>query len=370
MGIPGEQHLGGIYSARAFVGWYNGLPEYAKLEPSLDEEEAVIIGQGNVALDVARILLTRVEELRKTDITDYALEKLAKSRVKSIRVVGRRGPMQASFTIKELRELMKLPDVAFKPIESSLLPADVNKLNRSSKRMMELLKKGSGTSSDTATRKWSLDFLLSPKRFKGKPLETGTQDSPVLHKIIFDKMKYYQSEPNARDAKVMATGEDMVITSSLAFRSIGYKSQLLPGMAEMGIPFNERLGIIPNDVHGRILRTSGDGSDYSGNPIPGLYGTGWVARGPNGVIANTMDNAFATADGIVSDWERGIKQIGGEELKEGWSGVKATEEGRKLLPVSWEDWKKIDLVEKQRGAKEGAERRKLTSVEEMLHLLD
>ncbi|GKT50228.1 NADPH:adrenodoxin oxidoreductase, mitochondrial [Colletotrichum spaethianum] len=123
LGIPGESGLRGVYSARQFVGWYNGLPEYAGLVPDLTKgEEAIIIGQGNVALDVARMLLEDIDVLRRTDITEEALAQLATSRVKRVRIVGRRGPMQAAFTIKEVRELMKIQNVAFHPVDKTLIP--------------------------------------------------------------------------------------------------------------------------------------------------------------------------------------------------------------------------------------------------------
>lgn len=141
LGLEGE-NLKGVYSAREFVGWYNGLPDFANLEPDLTQgEDAVLIGQGNVALDVARMLLEDVNTLRKTDITTHAVETLSKSRIKRVHIVGRRGPMQAAFTIKEIRELMKLPDIGFHPIDTSLIPQDLKSLPRAPKRLMEILLK-------------------------------------------------------------------------------------------------------------------------------------------------------------------------------------------------------------------------------------
>jgi adrenodoxin-NADP+ reductase len=149
LGIPGED-LNGVVSARAFVGWYNGLPEYAHLNPALDSsDEAVVIGQGNVALDVARVLLSPLDRLRHTDMTEAALETLSKSRVRRVRVVGRRGPLQAPYTIKEVRELMQLPGVSFDTPDHSLLPRDPKKLPRPLMRIAQVIEKGSATSAAT-----------------------------------------------------------------------------------------------------------------------------------------------------------------------------------------------------------------------------
>jgi adrenodoxin-NADP+ reductase len=141
LGILGES-LNGVYSAREFVGWYNGLPEHAALAPDLTQgDEAVIVGQGNVALDVARMLLEDVDVLRKSDIASHALETLSNSRVKRVHIVGRRGPMQAAFTIKEIRELMRLPAVTFHPVDASLVPYEHIKLPRAPRRLMDILLK-------------------------------------------------------------------------------------------------------------------------------------------------------------------------------------------------------------------------------------
>ncbi|EAQ87928.1 hypothetical protein CHGG_04547 [Chaetomium globosum CBS 148.51] len=185
LGIPGED-LKGVYSAREFVGWYNGLPEHTDLAPDLTQgEEAVIIGQGNVALDVARMLLEDVNVLRKSDIAEHAIETLSKSKVKRVHIVGRRGPMQAAFTIKEIRELMRLPSVAFHPIDTSLIPPDPKSLPRAPRRLMDILLKGSPTtpSSEAAQKSWSLDFLLSPTAFL--PTTTTPTTTPRLASTQF-----------------------------------------------------------------------------------------------------------------------------------------------------------------------------------------
>lgn len=363
LGIKGEDTLKGIYSARAFVGWYNGLPEYAGLAPDLLQgKEAIVIGQGNVALDCARILLSPLDVLRKTDITEAAIHALSTSKIKSVRVVGRRGPLQAAFTIKEVREMMKLPDVGFTPVPSSLIPPDLKKVPRPQKRIMELLMKGSDASTDSGRKRWSLDFQLSPQSFE-------SLDAEHLSSMSFEKTTLV---PTAFDLNARAEGLGDVIDlpAQLAFRSIGYKSEALEGFSDLGLPFDGRRGIIPNDEYGRVIRP-GEDSDGRSIHIPGMYCAGWVKRGPTGVIASTMADAFQTADVIAEDWSSHAKLLqAGDSSKRGWDGVKEEAERRGCRRVSWEDWKRIDAAELERGRASGKEREKFTSIGDMLAVLD
>jgi len=355
LGIPGE-NLRGIYSARAFVGWYNGLPEYANLQPDLTRgETAVVIGQGNVALDVARVLLSGVDRLRATDMTAQAIETLSQSKVKRVHIVGRRGPLQASFTIKEIRELITLPGVRFSPIKPSLLPADDKSLPRTQRRMVQLLKKhsNSGISEDVA-RAWSLDFLQSPTSFRH-----SASDPQRLLAIDFNKNVFANGQGQLLpSAKVEATSDTSTIETPLAFRSIGYKSVPLPGMSELGIDFDGRAGTIRNEV-GRVLAVGGE-------QVPGIYCTGWVKNGPTGVIANTMDDAFATAETIAEDWARQDPQSEVGETRHGWEGLRSEVRAK---AVGWQDWLKIDAAERERGKRLGKEREKIQSVEEILSVI-
>lgn len=352
--IPGEEDLHGVYSARAFVGWYNGLPEYANLRPDLSiGEEAVVIGQGNVALDVTRILLSDPNRLRTTDITEEALSVLSKSRVKRVHVVGRRGPMQAAFTIREVRELMNLPGVGFEPIQYDLLPAEPSKLPRAQKRLVQLLAKGSPTLMAEAPKSWSLKFLLSPISF-----DTPTAQDSQLGGVRFRRNAFRDgADPSDPKAKVTTTNKEEFIPASMAFRSIGYKSEALPGMKDVGLPFDDRQGIIQNDGLGRVS--------------PGIYCTGWVKNGPTGVIATTMDDAFSTADAIVDDWESDslfLSSKGGS--KGGWDVLRDVVENQGIQHVSWNGWLKIDAKEKNRGKELGKEREKFTSIKEALKALN
>ncbi|KAI0458696.1 hypothetical protein F5B21DRAFT_402799 [Xylaria acuta] len=355
LGIPNEFELRGIYSAREFVGWYNGLPEYADLAPDLTQgEEAVIIGQGNVALDVARMMLGNLDVLRKSDITESAIETLSKTRIKRVHIVGRRGPMQAAFTIKEVRELMKLHSVHFHPVDLSLLPDEISKLPRARRRLMEVLVKGSTSRAEHSDKSWSLDFCLSPTEF------SGTADGRV-QSTTFERTSL--SSPFDPTSSVRSLSEKLQIPSSVVFRSIGYKSVALPGFTEAGILFNNRRGVIQNDGFGRVLQTAADGVETT--TLPGVYCAGWVKRGPTGVIASTMEDAFSTGDAIAADWTAETPFLNSEESR-GWEGLRTEVDKDKCRVIYWDDWKKIDKAERERGLLAGKEREKFTSTDEML----
>jgi adrenodoxin-NADP+ reductase len=344
------------------------LPEHRDLNPDLTSgEDAIIIGQGNVALDVARILLTDVGLLRKTDITSWALERLAESRIKNIRIVGRRGPVQAAFTIKEVRELMKLPDTHFKPIPAELFPPDLSSLPRPQKRILQLLQKGSSCGPG-AEKSWSLDFLLSPQSLSSSLVPSGISHTTSIRALTgLTFIRNNLADPFSPMSSLLPANENtpkMHIPTSTLFRSIGYQSEPLPGFEELGISFDERKGRIENDGLGRILPSTHKTAHSA--PLPGLYCAGWVKRGPTGVIASTMNEAFATAESIAADWAEGrpfLKTSG-----KGWHGVAldAQKLGTIVEPVDWQQWETIDGVEKARGQQQGRVRDKLGRVSEML----
>lgn len=366
LGIPGEQELEGVISARAFVGWYNGLPEYRNLNPRLDGENAVIIGQGNVALDVARILLSSVDALRCTDITSSAIEALSKSRVKHVKVVGRRGILQAAFTAKELREMLALPGVGFHPVPQDMLPSDLSGLSRQSKRILQILAKGQATALADAEKTWELKFLRSPAAFL-----PSDSDASKLGDIKIQKMQL--EDPHSiwsTTARAVGTDEYETLAADVSFRSIGYLSEAIPGLEELNIPFNTKRGLVPNE-DGRVVipSESEGGTDVH---VPGVYTSGWVKRGPTGVIASTMYDAFDTADAIVNDWTSGTREFmkfGNSEERAGWDAVKPVAEARGIRSVSWEEWQRIDAAEKDRGQKVGKAREKFTDENEMLEVL-
>ncbi|KAK4166791.1 NADPH:adrenodoxin oxidoreductase [Cladorrhinum sp. PSN259] len=365
LNIPGESSLRGIYSAREFVGWYNGLPEHSQLNPDLTQgDTAVIIGQGNVALDVARMLLSRVSTLAKSDIAEHAIDTLSTSRIKHVHIVGRRGPMQAAFTIKEIRELMKLPSVSFTPIDASLIPEDTKSLPRAQRRLMDILLKGSPTqSSDSSSKSWSLDFLLSPKAFNSFP------SSPAQLSSTSFETNTLSPSPFSRNAFPLPTGSTQTFPSSIAFRSIGYKSLPLPEFSPLSIPFNDRWGTIAHDGSGRVQHEDrAPDAMMTLSSFPGLYCAGWVKRGPTGVIASTMEDAFSTADAIAEDWDKGRKEFLNGTGK-GWEAVKSEIQVDGSRVVDWDDWRRIDRAEKERGREKGKVREKFAGIGEMLEVL-
>ncbi|KAH7030946.1 NADPH:adrenodoxin oxidoreductase mitochondrial precursor [Microdochium trichocladiopsis] len=381
LGVADEDSLRNIFSAREFVGWYNGLPEYADLDPDLTlGDEAVIVGQGNVALDCARMLLENVDVLRRTDITEAAVERLRASRIRRVRVVGRRGPMQVAFTIKEARELMKLRDVGFHPVDMDLVPDEISKLPRARKRLMEVLVRGSTTSVDDASRSWSLDFALTPTRLQGDAhgnVQSMWFERNRLSSISDPDATVLRHDPTAGgDA---SRPEQVQFGASMVLRSIGYKSLALPGFAERGILFDDRRGVIRNDGFGRVfqqqLQQQHDGAaTEQPKHKPGVYCAGWVKRGPTGVIASTMDDAFTTADVIAEDWYRGAPFMQEDrsasaqaEDSAGWDALKReVDGGGAARVVDWQAWQRIDEAEKKRGEVVGKEREKFTRTADML----
>ena len=380
IGLEGEDHPH-IYSARAFVGWYNGLPEYRDLNPDLQAgETAIVVGQGNVALDVVRTLLSKIELLSKTDITEQALQALSRSKIKHVHVVGRRGPLQAAFTIKEVRELLHLEDVEFTPIPRDLFPRDLTALPRPKRRIMELLIKGSGpVKKKDATKSWSLDFLLAPKQLEWSMKEGGGE--PTLSGVTFSRTKLADPDSPTSPVAVMTDEKPHTIPTTTLFRSIGYKAEAIPGMQELGANFDESKGTISHDGTGRIGCVTPDSSSSSSSfsssgtnpPSPRLYCSGWVKRGPTGVIASTMSDAFQTAEAIVQDWKTAAAAspnpsatTGPKRL--GWEGV--LQDAKTLnftpRPVYWDNWRQIDDVEKKTGHLKGKPREKFTHVQDML----
>ena len=265
---------------------------------------------------------------------------------------------------------MKLPSVAFYPVNESLLPEDISKLPRAPKRIMEVLKKGSSLSVSAAPKTWSLDFCLSPTAFNLSDVSTSH-----LGSMTFEKTSLISDGPEST-VQAKGTGEYLDLPTSLAFRSIGYKSEALFGFSELGISFNDGLGTIPNDQFGRVIgkleaNPSSPNSEILGH-LPGLYCAGWVKRGPTGVIASTMQDAFSTAEVIARDWYAQDTFLNGTcgGSGYGWDGVKEIAEKRNCRRVSWEDWKRIDAAEQGRGQAKGKEREKFTRIEDMLAILD
>ncbi|KAG9473632.1 hypothetical protein GDO78_004112 [Eleutherodactylus coqui] len=350
LGIPGEK-LPGVYSARDFVGWYNGLPDNRYLSPDLSSETAVILGQGNVALDIARMLLSPLELLEKTDVAQPALEALSQSRVKKVWLVGRRGPLQVAFTIKELREMINLPGTRpiYDPSDFQGLGDILKDLPRPRKRLTELLVKSAleepgekeAVRRAQCTREWGLRFFRSP--IAVLPSEDGKRASGV-------RLSVTRLEGSGESAVSVPTGETEDMPCGLIFSSIGYRSVPI----SPGVPFLPRQGIIPNSM-GRVLGA------------PGLYCSGWVKRGPTGVITTTMTDSFDTAQSLLEDLKSGALNL--SNSRPGASAIRELLLLRGVDPVSFSDWEKIDAVETAQGLKVGKPREKILNTEEMLQLV-
>ena len=198
---------------------------------------------------------------------------------------------------------------------------------------------------------------MSPRSFNA----SNTTPSHISS-LTFTKNELNSSDPFDSYATVTPTAREISHPASVAFRSIGYKSEAIDGMKDLGIDFDERRGIIPNDSHGRVTSLSEDGTG-----IPGLYCSGWVKKGPVGVIANTMEDAFDTAESIAQDWEDQQPFMSGTD---GWEALREDAGVKSLRPISWDDWKRIDVIEKDRGKAKGKPREKFTSIPTLLGVLD
>ncbi|NWS56158.1 ADRO protein, partial [Chunga burmeisteri] len=350
LGIPGE-NLSGVYSARAFVGWYNGLPENRDLNPDLSCETALILGHGNVALDIARILLSPLCLLRKTDITDCSLAALACSKVKRVWLVGRRGPLQVAFTIKELREMINLPGArpVLNPDDFTGLEDAVKDAPRPRKRLTELMiktaleKPGEKAAAvqAAAPREWRLKFQRSPQEVL--PTADGRRARGI-------RMALTCLEGSGDSAKAIPTGEVEELECGLVLSSIGYRSLPLDPV----VPFDTQRGVIPNSS-GRV------------EGVPGLYCSGWVKRGPTGVIITTMNDSFDTAQSVLEDLQVGVLDVSAS--REGFGAVESILRSRGVRPVSFSDWEKIDAAEVARGKAAGKPREKIVDPQEMLRLI-
>jgi ferredoxin/flavodoxin---NADP+ reductase len=348
MGIPGE-HLPGSHSATEFVGWYNAHPDHRSLSFRLASERAVVVGNGNVAMDLARILASSPEQLAGTDIADYALRELGASAVREIVVLGRRGPAQAAFTTKELRELGQLAgvDVLVDPAALELDPlshAEVARMpDRTRDANLEVLREFAARAPSGAPRRIVLRFLTSPVRIIGTERVQGLE---------VERNELYRTEDGS--LRPRATESRETIACDLVFRAIGYQGVPLPG-----VPFDAWAGRIPNHG-GRVIDA------VRGEPVAGEYAVGWIKRGPQGIIGTNKPDSQETVTALLADLSSGRldkPDVPGREVLEGLLRE------RKRDYVSYEDWQLIDQLERERGQQAGAPRLKFSRVEEMLHAL-
>ncbi|MBA3808452.1 MAG: FAD-dependent oxidoreductase [Solirubrobacterales bacterium] len=357
LGIPGEE-LPGSHAATEFVGWYNGHPDHTDLEVDLlKAERAVVIGNGNVALDVARMLVLAPAELAPTDTADHALEVLAASRVNEVVVVGRRGPAQAAFTNPELLELGELADadVIVDPEElaRALAVADPQaEENATARRNVEILRSYAERPATGRPKRILLRFLLSPSALL--PAEGGHLGTVEL---IRNELV------GGADGRLRAQArkERETIEAGLLFRAIGYRGIALPE-----VPFDELAAVIPNQ--------GGCVTDpRTGETLPGEYVVGWIKRGPSGVIGTNKKDAQETVDAMLADLGLGAEgeepRPGGHEPSEpDAAAVEALLRSRQPKLVSYSGWEAIDRHERALGEPAGRPRVKLTRVDELLRV--
>jgi ferredoxin/flavodoxin---NADP+ reductase len=340
LGIPGED-LPGSWAATELVAWYNGHPDFQDLQFDLSGERAVVVGNGNVALDVARMLALTREELAPTDTTDAAIEAIVSSGIREIVVLGRRGPVQAAWTSTELGEMGDLAgaDVLLDPAELELDPASEAELEAGSnivQRNFEILR-------EFATHEPTGKPCVVRLRFRVSPVAILGEERVEAVEIVRNRL-----DPDGSGrVRAVATDEHEVIPCGIVFRSVGYH-----GVGVPGTPFDERAGTMPN-AGGRVL---GDG----GAPSPGLYCAGWIKRGPTGVIGTNKKDATETVELLLEDARAGrLPERSGERIDELLAS-------RGVEVVMYAGWEAIDTAEKALGEPHGRPRVKLATWDELL----
>jgi ferredoxin/flavodoxin---NADP+ reductase len=340
LGIPGEE-LPGSWAATELVAWYNGHPDFQHLVFDLSHERAVVIGNGNVALDVARMLALTPEELAPTDTTDEAIAAIVSSGIREIVILGRRGPVQAAWTSTELGELGDLAgaDVVVDPAELELDPVSEAELEGASnvvQRNLEILRDFAARKRSSAPKVVRLRFRVSPVAILG---DERVEAVEIVHNLL---------EPDGRGSvRALPSDTRESIPCGVVFRSVGYRGVALPD-----VPYDERSGTIPNDG-GRVL-------DADGAPSSGVYCAGWIKRGPTGVIGTNKKDATETVELLLEDARAGrLRARSGESIDD-----LLTE--REVYVVMYGGWESIDAAEKARGEPQGRPRVKLASWDELL----
>jgi ferredoxin--NADP+ reductase len=350
LGIPGEE-LAGSHAATEFVAWYNGHPDYRHLTFDLSTETAVVIGNGNVAMDVTRILASSMDELRRTDIADYALDVLNESKIKRVVMLGRRGPAQAAYTNPELKELGHL-EVA-QPIiapEDAAMDALSNALydsttDSSVKKNVDLVREYAAAPRDpNKPKEIVMRYLVSPIEFKG---------NSKLEEVVIVHNELYENERGV--LRPRATDRTETFAAGLVFRSIGYRGVPLPD-----VPFYDRWGTIPN-TDGRVT------AEFEGDPVVGEYVVGWIKRGPSGIIGTNKPDSVATVTSMLADVAGGKTHTPTQTTPE---AIVALLNARGVRYVTYDEWLKLDALELERGQAQGRPRVKFTEPDDMLKALD
>ncbi|HEY9310873.1 FAD-dependent oxidoreductase [Williamsia sp.] len=344
LGVPGEDLLGSV-AASEFVAWYNGHPDYAKRVYDLSGERVVVVGNGNVALDVARILVSNPDTLASTDIAEHALEALRSSNIREVIVLGRRGPAQAAYTSPELIALRRLPGVDVVIDRSGVelgagAASETDDDAFSTRLKVRLVEEYAALDPNPANKRIVLRYLASPTRILGHNRVEGIE---IVRNELVDR----------GDGSLEAAPTDRIdtIEASLVLRSIGFRGTVVPG-----VPFDDERGVIPN-IDGRVLDPD------SGKPMPGVYTTGWVKRGPSGVIGTNKQCAQNTVEALISDLGAGrIERGPGRDAVT----FAALMEQRNPAAIDGRGWQAIDAEEKSRGGRQGRPRAKITDIDELI----
>lgn len=347
MGIPGEDLIGS-HPATEFVAWYNGHPNYCDYRFDLTQERVVVVGIGNVAVDVARILCLTPDELQRTDMADYAIDALSESNIKEVFVLGRRGPAQAAFTNPEAKELGELAgaDIHVLPKEAELDDLSRVSIERGADRnvtkKVEIIQSYARRRPTGKARKLTVRFLVSPVELM------GDSDGRVVG-VQLQGNELYETESDTLRPRPTEQFEEL--SAGLVFRSVGYRGVPIPG-----VPFNESWGVILNEK-GRVLNPE------SQKPLVGQYTSGWVKRGPTGVIGTNKADSVETVTCMLEDLANRITLNPQAFSGDSWI--------RELQPdyFSYADWQQLDKLELANGTASGRPRVKFTSVDDMLAVL-
>ncbi|MGH7333962.1 MAG: FAD-dependent oxidoreductase [Candidatus Rokuibacteriota bacterium] len=350
LGIPGED-LQRSHPATEFVAWYNGHPEFRDCQFDLSPERAAVVGVGNVAIDVARILCRSPAELEKTDIADYALEALRQSRIREVYLLGRRGPAQAAFTNPEIKELGELADADIMTLPEEVALDELSRVSlarsqdRAGLKKVEILQSYAAPAPAVKARRLVIRFLVSPVEITG-----NAAGEVVALRLV--KNRLYTTPTGTVQAEATDHVEQLPV--GLVFRSVGYRGVPLPG-----VPFNESWSVILNEK-GRVLDPD------SKKPARGEYTGGWIKRGPTGVIGTNKPDASETVACMLEDLA-GDTYLPAPRA----SALEAEQTIRDRQPkyVAYADWQRLNAIELERGRALGRPRLKFTRVDDMLRAL-
>ena len=346
MGIPGED-LPGSHTATEFVAWYNGHPDYRDRAFDLSGERVAVVGVGNVAVDVARILARSHDELTTTDLADHALDALEASGVREVHLLGRRGPAQAAFTNPEVKELGELEgaDVSalLHEVELDALSASAIGDDAATKKKLEILNDYARRQATGKPRRLNLRFLVSPVEI----LERNGRVAGI--RLVRNRLVQ-----SGDDLKAEPTGEYEDLPADLIFRSVGYRGVALPGL-----PFDEKRGVVPNE-RGRVVLPTDSRGEASPRPLLGAYVSGWIKRGPSGVIGTNKPDAGETADAMLED------AVAGRTLSPDRDDIQPLLRERQPDLVEWSHWQKLNLAETGAGSAVGRPRVKHSRIADML----